>query len=107
MDELDRPPFLNVFFWDLGSSEESIQLIGNLDEDFKPSGNSWSRELGSNESILMNGWLYGPHGGKNDSLRITGDECIFLYPDMETALVGQFHFTKMINARETRYVIHL
>ena len=65
-------------------------------------GISWER-FGTEK---IDGWVYGKFklGPKNSDAvnHVTGDEVAYIYPDMRTALVGQFVDKKMVSARATK-----
>ena len=47
-------------------------------------------------SVLGGGWL---HGHVDTRGQLSGDTCMYIYPDMRTVLLGAFHQSSMIRAR--------
>lgn len=55
-------------------------------------------------SNFLNGFYYGKFDPDWEDEYMTGNNIVFLYPDMETALVGHFVAGEMKAARQTRVV---
>ena len=49
-------------------------------------------------SVLGGGWY---HGHADTRGYITGDTCMYIYPDMRTVLYGTFHNGRMIRTQAT------
>jgi len=75
------------------SSETQISFLGRF-KNGKPSGNFWLRMIGD-------GFM---HGEFNNHGEATGDNLSFIYPDMETALVGKFEDFVMKSAHEAAVI---
>lgn len=69
--------------------ETDLSFLGRY-KNGKPNGNFWLRMIGG-------GFM---HGKFNDDGSATGDNMSFIYPDMETALVGKFEDFVMKRAHE-------
>ena len=68
-----------------------LMWVGKFREG-RPVGNCWSAVQGDS-------WLYGT---LDRSGHLSGRSCAFLYPDLSTALVGDFRLGKMVEARPGR-----
>ena len=66
-----------------------VSFLGRF-KNGKPTGNFWLRLIGG-------GFI---HGKFNDDGKATGDNLAFIYPDMETALLGKFDDFVMKSAHE-------
>ena len=50
-------------------------------------------------SVLGGGWIHGPVD--TETGEVTGDELMYIYPDMEHVLYGTFRRGAMVRARQT------
>lgn len=72
-----------------GESTPGIGFLGRM-RNGRPVGRGWIEMLGG-------GFL---HGHVTDRMTITDKEAVYVYPDMETALMGKFIDNRMESARE-------
>ena len=79
------------------TNEVTLMVVGHLGQK----GVVWRRyctEVCGNMELENEGWLY----GMEENGEMTGDNMVYLYPDMFTAMVGRFVKGKMVMAREGR-----
>ena len=70
-----------------------VSFIGRF-KNGKPSGNFWYKMVGG-------GFM---HGSFNEEGKATGNNLAFIYPDMETALIGNFEDLVMKSAHEAEVI---
>ena len=75
-----------------------IGFIGYF-KDSKPFGKFWA---GMISGTYQNAFLHGEIN-ENDGT-ISGNKIAYIYPDMETVLLGKFKDRKMIDAQESRII---
>ncbi len=97
------PRFLAIAFHDELEDEETkhLDFIGRVDARGFAVGPFWSSGGFNEASPLNNGFLYGPLDSKG---QVTGKDVVFVYPDMKTALYGEFRGNVLVEARATKVV---
>ena len=90
------------------SGQDILSTIANVacrrgSSPGKPIGKVWKRpKTVKNYGQFQNGFFY----GSLDSIgqRFSGDDVIFVFPDMKTVLVGKFRKGHMVAARESKII---
>lgn len=90
---------LALSFYDPDDSH--LHYLGHVDADGYAVGRFWLSMGYDDRSSFFNGFLFGeidPRGA------VSGDDAVFVYPDMKTVLVGKYADNEMMGARESRIV---
>ena len=96
MDASAKPSRKSLAFYD--RFNKTVEFIGNVDSDGWAVGNFWISASYSDVSPFTNGFFYGPMDPEGT---MTGSNAAFVYPDMNTVVVGDFKGTKMESARQS------
>ncbi len=83
------------------SSNPHLDFIGRVNSRGFAVGNFWTSMGYSEASPFNNGFLYGPLDERGE---MSGDNIVYVYPDLKTVLVGNFSANVMLGARASKVV---